>query len=101
MLASVQIDGVQSAPRGSDGGISFLVEKLVVTSEAISHGYRRRCGTCELFTFTAQQKADQRGALILGQTWKARHSSSSALDCRGNLRGSQPLAHSYQGRHGR
>src|SRR2546427_13041509 len=65
-LTAVQIDGVQSAPRGSDGGISFRFEKLVVTAEAIGDGRWRRRGGCELFALTAQQKADHRVALIFG-----------------------------------
>src|SRR5712664_864402 len=99
IFAGVQIDSVQSAPRRSYGGIAFRVEKFVVAGEAIGHGRGRRCGACQLFAFAAQQKTDERGALILVQVWKARHSSFSVLDGRRNLRGIKPLAHSYQVRH--
>src|SRR5260370_9348646 len=49
IFSGVQINGVQSAPGRSDGGISFRVEKLVVAGEAKLHGGCARRGPREFF----------------------------------------------------
>src|SRR6266446_980196 len=99
IFAGVQIDGVQSAPRRSNGGISFRVQEFVISGEAIFHGQWRWFGACELLTLAARQVVDQSRDLIFRQIWKARHSALSVFDGHCNLCRSQPVAHSDQRRH--
>src|SRR5260370_33816525 len=61
IFSGVQINGVQSAPGRSEGGISIRVEKLVVAGKAKFHCGGRRRGACEFFTLATHQETDERG----------------------------------------
>ncbi len=87
VLASAQINRVERAPRRSNGGIAFGVQKSAISQESVFHSQEFGSDTAELLALAVSQEIDELDQWFSGQIRKPRHSALSRFDRRGDLIG--------------
>src|SRR5581483_7721629 len=98
VLAGVQVDCVQGAPRRGDRGVAVGIQEPTIPGQPIFHRSKGRFWTRSLFVFASEQKIDQGVELILVQVWKARHAALALSNGARNLGGTAVIADSDQRR---
>src|SRR5579859_3285213 len=80
IFAGIEIDGVESAPGRSDGGIAIGIEKTVVAGEVIFHGEKWRTAAFQFLTFSAGEEVRDSAGLLRTQVRKAGHATFAVVN---------------------
>ena len=92
VFPGVEIDGIERAPRWSDGRIALGNEKSAVTGETVFHPGRPRLGTGEFRVLAGEEEIHQPVELVFIQIREGGHSALTGLNRQRDVGGAEAIA---------